>query len=77
MMEDKGAALVPSALSVRQASYAMRNRVFHTADDNIDRAVASAIYRQQNSEIARCFLRLIAAHGKADTPHPNQDTPHE
>ena len=64
-------ALIPSAAAIRHAKDAVKSSVFRTADDNIDRAVANATYRQQNSEIARCFLRLVAAQG---TPTRSAET---
>lgn len=53
-------ASVPGALAIKAARKAIRGPVYQHAD-NIDRAVGSALYRQQHSEIARCFLRLVAA----------------
>lgn len=71
-------ASVPSAASVRFAREALRNIIYRTADDNIDRAVSSALYRQQNSEIARCFLRMVAAQGTGTFfhgPQGREETP--
>lgn len=59
-----GRALKPSEVSIQHAKKALREPVYVRADDNMDRAVASALYRQQNSEIARCFLRLVAQSGQ-------------
>lgn len=74
-------ASVPSAWSVQHARAAIREPVYRTAEDNIDRAVGSAIYRQQNSEIARCFLRMVAAQGieagTGETREAGLDAKHE
>lgn len=48
-------------ITVEHARKALKDRIFAEADDNHGRAVESAIYRMHNSEIARCYLRLVAS----------------
>lgn len=50
-----------TGLNVKLAQNALRDPVFKSATDIHGRAIESAIYRMHNSEIARCYLRLVAA----------------
>lgn len=49
-----------SNAAIEAARSAIRNPIF-ASNDIHGRAVESAIYRMNNSEIARCYLRLVAA----------------
>jgi hypothetical protein len=60
----------PTDADIAQAKSAIRSyRIFAEADDIHGRAVGSALYRVANSELARCYLRLVAMQS-ARTPPP-------
>jgi hypothetical protein len=52
--------------TVKLAQSALSDPIFAKADDKHWRAVDSAIYRMQNSEIARCYLQLVASISKIE-----------
>lgn len=63
----------PCPTDIKVAKAAMRDPIFGTADDILGRALARAEYRKNNSEIARCLIRLVAAWNTRSTPHNIQE----
>ena len=61
-MTEHSEELLPSDNEIQRAREIVKRRaIFKTASDIHGRSIESADYRAANSEIARCYLRLVAA----------------